>query len=183
MAGLKTLVVALVILIVAAILISPGGIERAGKFIGSVESWLGENLGGITAAPAAANKALTASIEPVLPFALKTDAPLNITSGSVHVNGFSGEMVISKENVSLFEANTGLKLILPANGTTLSGFRINTLSLDGIGFYISPNITTSSGNISITGFYGSGSIDYGKLSLEGNVTRLKASIGGVLLEI
>lgn len=183
MAGLKTLVVVLVILIAAAILISPGGLDKASDVIGRIESWLGENLGGITAKPTVATKAVVLSIEPSLPFSIKTDAPLNITAGSVHVNGFSGEINISNDGVFLSESNTGLRLTLPANGTMLDGLKINSWSLSNTGFYISPNITTTSGNISISGFYGSGAIDSGRLSLEGNATKVKATIGTVNVEI
>ena len=183
MVGLKTLVVALVILIIAAIIISPGGIEKAGGFFKDVENWLGLNIGGIMSKPTAGGKAVSLSIEPPVPFTLKPNAALNATSGSIHINGFSGEITIGSDNVSLSETGTGLNLALPANGTMLSGLRLDTLSLNGVAFYISPNITTTGGNITLTGFYGSGTIDSGRLSLDGNVSSLKATIGGVSVEV
>ncbi len=183
MVGLKSLVAVLAVLIVAAILISPGGIEKAGGFVKDVENWLGLNIGGIMSKPTFGTSAVSLTLEPPTPFSIKPSAALNLTSGSVHISSFSGLILVGADSVSLSEAGSGLNLTLPASGTVLSGLRLDELSFSSIAFYISPNITTTGGNISITGFYGSGAIDSGRLSLEGNVTKLKATIGTVNIEI
>jgi len=183
MVGLKSLVIVLVILIIAAIVISPSGIDKAGGFLKDVENWLGLNIGGIMSKPVTGGKAVSLSVEPPAPFVIKPNAALNMTSGSIHINGFSGEVAVSRDSVSLSETGTGLNLTLPANGTILSGLRLDAVSFNGVAFYISPNITATDGNISLTGFYGTGSIDSGRLSLDGNATSLKATVGTVSVEI
>ncbi len=183
MVGLKSLVVVLIILIVAAIMISPGGLEKASGFAKDVENWLGLNIGGIMSKPAAGAKEVSVVLEPPVPFSIKPSAALNLTSCSVHINWFNGDITIGADSVSLSETSTGLNLTLPTNGTALSGLRLDEMSFSNIAFYISPNITATDGNISMSGFYGSGSIDSGRLSLEGNATSLRASIGAVNVEI
>jgi len=187
MAGLKALVAVLVVLVIAAIIVSPNGIDKAGNFTDTLKGFLDSALGKLTSSGGpistiTGTKSVSLSVGPS-ELSLVPDAPLNITSGSTHINGFSGTINISGSGVALSEKATGLELSLPANGTELSGLKINALSLSGVPFYISPNITTTGGNITIAGFYGSGSISSGRLSLDGNVSRVRASIGDVSVEV
>jgi hypothetical protein len=180
--ALKILVAALAVLIVLAILVSPDGVDKAKGFFNDVKVWVGVNAGGITSTPAG-TKTVSISLDPQAPFVISPDVPVNITSGSVHINGFSGGLNASSDGVVLSEPATGLVMSLPANGTVIEGLKLSSLAFGKIGFYISPNITATEGNITITGFYGTGSIDDGKLSLEGNVTKVKATIGAVAVEV
>ena len=178
MVGLKSLVAVLVVLVIAAVALSPGGPERMGGFMKDVENWFGLNIGGIVSKPLGETKAVSLSLSPATPFSIAPNGAVNITAGSVHINGFSGYIIVGNDSVALSETGTGLNLTLPANGTAIAGLRLDELSFSNTAFYISPNITATDGNITITGFRGLGSIDAGTLSLEGNAS-VRAVTGGV----
>jgi hypothetical protein len=178
---LKLLAGALVVLVAAAILLSPGSTERVWDLFGQAKAWFDGVLGSGSGA-GHASKPLSIEMQPNLPFLLKPEAPVNLTSQGLDIRGFSGEIIVYPENITLSEAGSGLSLGL-TSGASIEGLRLGSLSSSDSGFFIGPNITATSGNLTITGFYGRCNITGGSISLEGNVTGLKANIGGVALEI
>ena len=87
-----------------------------------------------------------------------------------------------QEEALLSESKTQLRITLPLN-LTLHNLVLSSLTVENTKFLIQPNMTADNGTIEISGFVGTGRLTSEGLELDGNVSRIRTTIGDLRWEL
>ncbi len=153
--------------------------------IGKITDWLKTSpLTSLISSTAGKTKAVHVIIYPDT-FSMTPEKPVNILVNNITFEGFGGTINTSfpYEETVLYDSKTSLKVTLPLTQIDITGLSIKQLSASNMKVNIKPNMTAEDSSVELNSFTGSCSITPEYVEFIGNVTSLKAEIGGLEWEL
>lgn len=173
------------LLVISSVLVGNFGVQ---DFFSDVVDGIGDLLGGspfggFFGTPSSKNKEVEITLFPQS-FTLQSDSILNI-SNSVGIEGFDGVLHLYFTNQSLVmkEKNSPLTLNLRLEHLEIENIKLGKTTVENMAFEVKPNITTNNGTMEMTNFLGRAVVEENKLTLHGNVSLLKITIGDLQFEL
>jgi len=175
------------LVIVSSVLLGGFGL---GDFFSDIINTIGGLLGSSPFGGAtSASSGLAASIV-FFPseFSLETDHPLNISTASVNLEMFDGEIYVdySNELISFRPESTELSIDLTLQEIVIDDIELSKISVEDMSFEIfneESGKTSGEGNVEISDFSGRFTIGMNRIEFDGNVSSISVKTGDSVWEL
>ena len=166
--------------------VAGGGIgDLFSGLIEKISGWFkGSPFGGFFSQPEARQSEVQFILYPQ-ELRIKPDSSIDLVSNRTAIRGFSGQMTASFLNGTMLleEKGSSMKIELPLDSIVIESIKVGSLSLQETGFEIVPNMTAQNGTLDISSFLGRMEFKAGSVEMSGNVSKIRAQIGGMNWEL
>jgi len=168
------------LLIASTVLVGSSGGFGITDIFDRIVDWLKSSpFGGFFQAPIASVHEVDIILHPKT-YALKTSSNINITTDSIELVDFNGNIEVDFQTETLVfkETNTPLNIKMPLKNITIHEIRIDKILLEDTDFLVSSNQLDTSGEngtIEIYDFFGELGFNPDSVELHGNVSMVKGN--------
>lgn len=152
--------------------------------IEQVTSWLRTSPLSSLVSPKTPTKAVHVLLYPET-FTLSPDSPVNIETNNITFENFGGDIntSYSGKTIVLGEANSNLKITIPLSHVKIADVKVKLLEARNMKIEIRPNMTAENSAVELHTFSGTCDITPEYMEFLGEVSLLKAEIGGLEWEL